>query len=135
MSTQSRIDAFVQEELAAMAPLFAERFAQKLQAMGKVASGELLRSMASRAIGNREIQAEFAQHGRFVDMGARGGWRKGVYMGKGTAGPKPKKAIFYSRIKMGLYGQLVSNLSNKYVDAIYQQVVAELGDGQASTEN
>lgn len=126
MSTQARIDAFVKEELEAMAPLFAERFGQRLQALGKVASGELLRSMASRAVGNKEIQAAFAQHGRFVDMGARPGWRKGQYTGSGPAGKAPKKAIFYSRIKMGLYGQLVSNLSNKYVEAIYQEVVEGL---------
>ena len=125
MSTQANVDAFVAEELAELAPLFAQRFGQRLQALGKVASGDLLRSMASRAIGNREIQAEFAKYGRFVDMGARGGWRKGVYTGQLTAKEKPKKAIFYSRIKMGLYGQLVSNLSNKYVEALYDQAVTE----------
>jgi hypothetical protein len=121
MSTQTRIDAFMAAELAELAPLFAERFGKKLQSLGKVASGELLRSMASRAVNNREIQAEFAQYGRFVDMGARGGWRKGVYIGQREAKEKPKKAVFYSRIKMGLYGQLVSNLSNKYVEAMYEE--------------
>jgi hypothetical protein len=126
MSTQTRIDAFMAAELAELAPLFAERFGKKLQSLGKVASGELLRSMASRAVNNREIQAEFAQYGRFVDMGARGGWRKGAYIGQREAGQKPKKAVFYSRIKMGLYGQLVSNLSNKYVEAMYEEVKQEL---------
>lgn len=125
MSTQSRIDAFVAEEMQAMAPLFAERFARKLQALGKSDSGALAQSMASRAINSREIQAEFLQYGRFLDMGARRGWRKGIYSGEGTPGPPPRKAIFYSRIKMGLYGQLVSNLSNKYIDAIYQEVMAQ----------
>lgn len=127
MSTQSRVDAFVTEELAEMAPLFAERFGKLLQNKGKVASGELLRSMASRAVGNREILAEFAKYGRFVDMSARRGWRKGVYIGSGKPGKRPpRRSLFYSRTKMGLYGQLVSNLSNKYVDAIYQEVMQEL---------
>ena len=126
MSTQTRIDAFMAAELAELAPLFAERFGKRLQSLGKVASGELLRSMASRAVNNREIQAEFAKYGRFVDMGARGGWRKGVYIGQREANEKPKKAVFYSRIKMGLYGQLVSNLSNKYVEAMYEEVKQEL---------
>lgn len=126
MSTTARADAFVQEELQAMAPLFAERFARKLRALGREDSGALAQSMASRAVSSKEIQAEFLGYGRFVDMGARGGWRKGQYVGKGTPGPAPRKAIFYSRIKMGLYGQLVSNLSNKYMDAIYQETVAQL---------
>lgn len=125
-TTDARVEAFIQDELEQLAPLFAERFGQKLQALGKVHSRELLNSMASKAVSNREIQAAFLQYGRFVDMGARRGWRKGVYVGKGKAGPKPKKAIWYSRIKYGLYGQLVSNLSNKYVEAMYEQAVNEL---------
>lgn len=128
MSTQARIDAFTAEELQAMAPLFAERFKRKLQSLGKSDSGALAQSMASRAINSREIQAEFLKYGRFVDMGARSGWRKGIYMGKGDPGPAPRKAIFYSRIKMGLYGQLVSNLSNKYIDAIYEEVVSQTAE-------
>lgn len=126
MSTVSRIDAFVAEEIQAMAPLFAERFARRLKTLGKVDTGELARSMASRAVNSREIQAEFLQYGRFVDMGARRGWRKGVYEGTGRAGTPPKKAIFYSRTKYGLYGQLVSNLSNKYFEGIYQETVEQL---------
>ena len=128
MSTQARVDAFMADELQAMAPLFAERFARKLKAMGHSDTGTLAASMASRAVNSREIQAEFLGYGRFVDMGARRSWRKGVYMGQGDAGTPPRKAIFYSRIKMGLYGQLVSNLSNKYVDAIYQEVVAQTAE-------
>lgn len=127
MSTAAqRADAFVADEVRAMAPLFAQRFAEQLQKKGKVASGALLRSMVSKAVGSREIQAAFHRYGRFVDMGARGGWRKGQYVGRGQAGPRPRKAIFYSRVKMGLYGQLVSNLSNKYVDALYEQAVHEM---------
>lgn len=126
MSTADRTERFIQEELRDMAPLFAQRFGQKLRSMGKVASGALLASMASRAIGSREVQASFLRYGRFVDMGARPGWRKGVYLGGGTPGPKPRKQIWYSRIKFGLYGQLVSNLSNKYVEALYEQAVNEL---------
>lgn len=126
MSTQAAIDQFTREELAEMAPLFAARFAQQLQRRGKVASGALLRSMASMAVGSTEIQAGFAKYGRFVDMGARGGWRKGVYTGKRIPGERPRKAIFYSRVKWGLYGQLVNNLSNKYVDALYEQALTQV---------
>jgi hypothetical protein len=126
MSTPARTDAFVAEELALMAPLFAQRFKEQLQKRGKVASGNLLNTIVSKAIGNREIQAAFARYGRWVDMGAKRGWRKGQYVGRAkTPGAKPRKAIFYSRAKMGLYGQLVSNLSNKYVDALYEQAVRE----------
>lgn len=127
MITAQKADRFIQDELAAMGPLFAQRFADELRKRGKVASGALLNSMVSKAVGSKEILASFARWGRFVDMGARRGWRKGRYIGRGTKpGPKPKKTIFYSRVKMGLYGQLVSNLSNKYVDALYDQAVREL---------
>ncbi len=124
--TNAKVDAFIGDEVRAMAPLFAQRFAQQLQKKGKVASGDLLRSMVSKAVGLREIQAAFLRYGRFVDMGAQPGWRKGVYVGKGRPGQRPRKTIFYSRVKMGLYGQLVSNLSNKYVDALYEQAVHEM---------
>lgn len=123
MSTQAKVDQFTREEMAEMAPLFAARFGQELRKRGKVASGKLLASMASLAVGNNEIQAGFLKYGRFVDMGATGGWRKGVYTGTRAGGKKPRKAIFYSRVKMGLYGQLVSNLSNKYVDTLYEQAL------------
>jgi hypothetical protein len=133
MSSTQKIDLFVQEELAEFAPLFAQRFSEQLRRKGKVASGELVNTMASRAIGNREIQAEFLQYGRFVDMGARRGWRKGVYIGTGKPGKAPpKRSVFYSRTKMGLFGQLVSNLSNKYVDVMYEQALAELQAKQGS---
>jgi hypothetical protein len=126
MDAQAAIDQFTREELEEMAPLFAERFAQQLRRQGKVASGALLRSMTSLAVGGNQIQAGFLGYGRFVDMGARGGWRKGVYTGQRTPGVKPRKAIFYSRVKYGLYGQLVSNLSNKFVDTLYEQAQSQL---------
>jgi hypothetical protein len=132
MSASADIEAFIAEELAEMAPLFQDRLSEQLRQRGIIASGDLLRSMAAKAVAHREIQVAFMLHGRFHDMGARAGWRKGVYIGKGDAArrPKPKPSKFYSRTKMGLFGQLVSNLSNKYVEALYQQARSELAHGR-----
>lgn len=128
MSTQARIDAFTAEELAQWAPLLEQRIREQVSKRGIRDTGALLRSVVAKAIGSKEAQLAFAQHGRFHDMGARVGWRKGVYVGKSRAEAlrKPKPSKFYSRTKMGLFGQLVSNLSNKYVDTLIDQAVTEL---------
>lgn len=129
MSTQrARIDAFTAEELAQWAPLLEARIREQIGKRRITETGALLRSVMAKAIGSKEAQLAFAQHGRFHDMGARVGWRKGVYVGGGSADGlrKPKPSKFYSRTKMGLFGQLVSNLSNKYLDTLVDQAVNEL---------
>jgi hypothetical protein len=132
MATPERMDAFVAQELAQWAPLLEQRMKEQVSRRRIVASGDLLRSLAAKAMGTKEVQLAFAKHGRFHDMGAQGGWRKGVYMGQSrTDTPKkPKPSKFYSRTKMGLYGQLVSNLANKYVDTLATQAANQLPDGR-----
>ncbi len=122
------IEAFQREELALWTPLLEARIREQVSRRGIRASGALLRSVVAKAIGSKEVQLAFAQHGRFHDMGAGRGWRKGVYVGKSRAESlrKPKPSKFYSRTKMGMYGQLVSNLSNKFVDTLIDQARAEL---------
>lgn len=123
-----RAEAFTKEELALWTPLLEARIREQIQRRRINVSGALLRSVMAKAIGSKEAQLSFLKHGRFHDMGALPGWRKGVYVGKSRAEAlrKPKPSKFYSRTKMGLYGQLVSNLSNKYVDTLIDQAVTEL---------
>lgn len=122
------IEAFQREELALWTPLLEARIREQVSRRGIRASGALLRSVVAKAIGSKEVQLAFARHGRFHDMGARAGWRKGVYVGNSRAESlrKPKPSKFYSRTKMGMYGQLVSNLSNKFVDTLVEQALTEL---------
>lgn len=122
------IEAFQREELALWTPLLEARIKERASQSGKRASGALVRSVMAKALGSKEVQLAFAQHGRFNDMGAKRGWRKGVYVGKSRSESlrKPKGTKFYSRTKMGMYGQLVSNLSNKFVDTLIDQARAEL---------
>lgn len=124
-------DNFIAEELAEWAPILQKRMQEQLARKGINITGDLARSMVAKAIGSKEAQLAFATYGRFNDMGAKAGWRKGVYIGTDPRGKgkKPKGTKFYSRTKMGLYGQLVSNLGNKYVEALYQQAKSELTDG------
>lgn len=131
MSTTQKMDAFVAEELAQWAPLLEARMKEQVSRRRIVASGDLLRSLAARAMGTKEVQLAFARHGRFHDMGAGRGWRKGVYMGKsrGETPKKPKPSKFYSRNKMGLYGQLVSNLSDKFVGTLATQAAEGMEEG------
>lgn len=132
MSTTQNMDAFVAEELAQWAPLLEARMKEQVSRRGIMASGALLRSMAAKAMATKEVQLAFARHGRFHDMGAGRGWRKGVYVGtnRGETPKAPKPSKFYSRTKMGLYGQLVSNLSNKFVDTLATQAADQLPDGR-----
>lgn len=127
-SAQARVDAFTAEELAQMAPVLEERMRAQLTSRNIRASDALLRSMVANALGSKEVQLAFNEYGRFHDMGAHPGWRKGQYVGEGRAElmKKPKPSLFYSRTKMGWFGQLVSNLSNKYIDVLYDQAVEEL---------
>ena len=124
----SRVEAFTAEELAQWAPLLEARIREQIGRRRITETGGLLRSVMAKAIGSKEAQLSFLQHGRFHDMGARVGWRKGVYVGDGSGNGlrKPKPSKFYSRTKMGLFGQLVSNLSNKYVDTLIDQAVTDL---------
>lgn len=124
-SYAERIDAFTAEELALWAPLLEARVREQAARKGHRLTNALVNSVMASAIGSKEVQLAFAQHGRFLDMGARRAWRKGVYIGEGRAAQlrKPKGSKFYSRTKMGLYGQLVSNLSNKFIDTLVDQAV------------
>lgn len=127
-NVQAHIDAFTQEELALWTPQLEAAMRDQLTRRNIRHTGALLRSMAAKMLDMKEVQLAFAQHGRFHDMGAHEGWRKGQYVGKSRAelARRPKPSLFYSRTKMGQFGQLVSNLSNKYVDTLYEQAVAEL---------
>lgn len=118
------------EELAEWSAILQQRMQEQLARKGINITGALARSMVAKAIGSKEAQLAFATYGRFNDMGAARGWRKGVYIGQGKPGKKPRGTKFYSRTKMGLYGQLVSNLGNKYVEALYQQAKAEIDGGK-----
>ena len=124
----ARIDAFQREELALWTPLLEARIKEQVSRRGIRATGSLLRSVMAKAVGSKEVQLAFARHGRFHDMGAKGGWRKGVYIGKSRSESlrKPKPSKFYSRTKMGMYGQLVSNLSNKFLDTLVEQAQTEM---------
>lgn len=126
--TADRIEAFQREELALWTPLLEARIREQVSRRGIRETGALLRSVMAKALGSKEVQLAFARHGRFHDMGAGRGWRKGVYVGKGRAENvrKPKPSKFYSRTKMGMYGQLVSNLSNKFVDTLVDQALTEM---------
>jgi hypothetical protein len=127
-SAQARVDAFTAQELAEMAPMLEERMRAQLTSRNIRVSDDLLRSMMAKAMGSKEVQLAFNTYGRFHDMGAHPGWRKGQYVGEGRAEglKKPKASLFYSRTKMGWFGQLVSNLSNKYIETLYDQAVEEL---------
>lgn len=127
-NTLSRVEAFQREELALWAPLLQARIKEQVSRRGISMTGSLAGSVMAKAIGSKEVQLAFMQRGRFHDMGAYSGWRKGVYVGKSRAEAlrKPKPSKFYSRTKMGLYGQLVSNLSNKFIDTLIDQAVSEL---------
>lgn len=125
-------EAFIAEELAEWAPILQQRMQQQLAKEGITITGDLARSMVAKAIGSKEAQLSFLTYGRMNDMGAQRGWRKGMYIGHGKADAqkKPKGTKFYSRTKMGLFGQLASNLGNKYVEALYQQAKAEIDGGK-----
>ena len=121
MSTNARIEAFIRQEVQWYTDELVSRGGTELQRRGLVLDGTLLRSLAGQVVGGATSAISFPLYGRFVDMGARRGFHKGRYTGRArrTEGLRPpKKNPWYSRQKMGLLGQLTSNLVNKYVDTI-----------------
>lgn len=118
-------DAFITAETKATAERYESEVKQALIKKGIVITGALAQSIKSSsqaaAQGKGELALEFLAYGRFVDMGARVGYHKGKRISaddrtRALKGKPPKKNIFYSRIKMGQFGRLAHNLSNKYVE-------------------
>lgn len=130
MSTlTTAMDAFVEEELKLFAEYLKRQARERIIRMRIRVDDALLNSLATQVAAN-ELKLLFADQGRFRDMGAGRAYHKGKYTGnrKNVAllkGRKPKK--WYSPMAYGaVYGTLVNNLSNKYVQTITDGLRSEI---------
>lgn len=119
MSTiDQRAQEFIDQELKAIVPYLENALRRSLIRRGIGVDDELVNSLAAQAA-NDELQLRFLTYGRFVDMGAGRGYNKGRYMGREERSDLLKgrtKNPFYSRTSYGvIYGTLLNNLMNKYV--------------------
>ncbi len=114
-------EQFITEELDSFAIYLAQQAKASLTNRGIRANDELLKSFATQVVGD-EVQALFADQGRFHDMGAGRGYSKGKFLGaedrgemmRPRKGRKPSK--WWSRLAWGAtFGTLVNNLQNKYI--------------------
>lgn len=113
--------AFITEELQLFADHLLEQARQRIRRRNIKVDEDLLNSLATQVLTD-ELLLKFVDWGRFHDMGAGRGYHKGKYMGSAERlaflkGRKPSK--WYSRLAWGsVYGTLVNNLSNKYIEAV-----------------
>jgi hypothetical protein len=114
-------DQFIKEELDSFAIYLAEQAKARLVNRNIRADDALLKSFATQVVEN-EVQALFADQGRFHDMGAGRGYSKGKFLGADDRGDmmRPRKgrkpSKWWSRLAWGAtFGTLVNNLQNKYV--------------------
>jgi len=118
---EDAMDAFVAEELQAFAQYLLEQAKERLLRRNIVADRDLLNSLATQAA-EKELRLWFADHGRMHDMGAGKGYEKGKFMGVEERGEILKgrtPSKWYSRMAWGsVYGTLVNNLANKYVQEV-----------------
>ncbi len=135
MSDLARIE-FLQEETRAHAAYLYEQLVQNLQQRGVVDTGTLVKSFIVRELGGsglqEEINALFPTYGRFGDMGARRGWRKGQPTGRDgrtEALKAPKGHKVYSRTVWGSQNTLINNLANKFVEHARTNLKDTLTDG------
>lgn len=130
----AHMEAFVQEVLGTFAQEWVVQAKERLKGRNIVANEDLLGSVAARVLPG-EIQAMFADQGRFHDMGAGRGYTKGQYTGPEERiaylkGRKPSK--WYSRLTYGkVYGAggLVDILSNTYIKEVPQGLVQAFEKG------
>lgn len=133
----ARIDAFITEEVRAAATRVEDGVKAALVKKGMKLTGALAKSIkkmsTDAASGKGSLGLGYYTYGRFVDMGARPGYTKGVRTGtsredtlRARRGGAPKKRIWYSREKWGQAARLAANLSNKFVDTTIDSIVGQL---------
>ncbi len=117
----TQADAFIEEELRSFAAYLVERAKVQIIRRRLRMDDELLNSLAATAA-REGLNLVYKPRGRYQDMGAGRGYHKGRYVGKVKdtrllKGRKPRK--WYSPTVYGaVYGTLVNNLSNKYIQAL-----------------
>lgn len=136
MSDLARIE-FLQEEVRAYAVLLQRRLSDNFKARGIEHSEDLLQSFIVTQLGGTDLSDEvhvmFKTYGRFGDMGARRGWRKGQYIGRDgrtEALKAPKGHKVYSTTAWGSQNILIKNLSSKFLEHVAQGVKSNITDGQ-----
>lgn len=130
----ARMEAFVAEELQEFSEYLLQQAGERLRRRNIVADRHLLQSLATQAA-REQMSLSFASHGRFHDMGAGRGYRKGIYIGNDTSRPHPghKPSKWYSRLAWGaVYGTLVNNLANKYVAEVATDLKHSLSHGHTA---
>lgn len=133
---QARIDAFITDEVRDIAEQLEERTRQNVLKRGMTKTRALEKSIKSAVqaamAGRASYTLNYLLYGRFVDMGARPGWNKGQRQGSSREDllsarrGAPRKRIWYSREKMGLFARLTTNLGNKYLDHTAEMIADQL---------